>query len=40
MIKAKMQNTLICLELDANAKLGEEIMAKDPHKGTPNGYYC
>ena len=27
-IKAKMQNTLICLELDANAKLEEEIIAK------------
>ena len=36
-IKAKMQNTMICLELDANAKLGEEIIINDPHKRTANG---
>ena len=36
-IKAKMQNTMICLELDANAKLGNEIIENDPHEITPNG---
>ena len=36
-IKAKLQNTMICLEFDANAKLGPEIIANDPHDLTPNG---
>ena len=36
-VKAKMKNTMICLELDANAKLGNEIIEKDPHEITPNG---
>ena len=36
-IKAKMQNSMICLELDANAKLGGEIIFNDPHKRSPNG---
>ena len=36
-IKAKLQNTMICLEFDANAKLGSEIIANDPNEITPNG---
>ena len=32
-----MQGSLICIELDANAKLGRVIIKGDPHKRSPNG---
>ena len=32
-----MLDTLICLELDANAKLGSDLVPGDPHETSPNG---
>ena len=36
-IKAKLQGALICIELDANAKLGPDVVENDPHAISPNG---
>ena len=36
-IKAKLQGALICIELDANAKLGPDIIENDPHEKSSNG---
>ena len=36
-IKAKLQGALVCIELDANAKLGHNIIANDPHEKSSNG---
>ena len=36
-INAKMFNSLICIEMDANAKLGPEIIRSDPHPRSANG---
>ena len=34
---AKLFNCLFCLEMDANAKVGSEIIKNDPHKMSGNG---
>ena len=34
---AKLAGALICLELDANSKLGPEIIPGDPHPQSKNG---
>ena len=36
-IKAKLNGSMICIELDANAKLGGDIIRNDPHKRSANG---
>ena len=36
-IKAKLIGALVCIELDANAKLGHEIVQNDPHEKSANG---
>ena len=36
-IKAKLIGALVCIELDANAKLGHEIVQDDPHEKSANG---
>ena len=36
---AKFFNCLICIELDANAKVGYDIIKKDPNKMSANGEY-
>ena len=36
-IKAKLNGSMICIELDANAKLGGDIIKDDPHKRSANG---
>ena len=36
-IKAKLQGALICIELDANAKLGPDVIENDPHDISSNG---
>ena len=36
-IKAKLQGSKICIEMNANAKLGGEIIKNDPHTLSPNG---
>ena len=36
-IKAKLIGALVCIELDANAKLGQEIVENDPHEKSANG---
>ena len=36
-IKATEENCLILIELDANAKLGSEVIKGDPHKMSSNG---
>ena len=36
-INAKMFNNLICIEMDANAKLGPDIIRYDPHPRSGNG---
>ena len=37
MIYAKMFGNLICIEMDANAKLGPEFIALDPNPRSGNG---
>ena len=36
-VRAKVANKSIILQLDANSKLGKEIVPDDPHEQTPNG---
>ena len=36
-IKAKLSGALVCIELDANAKLGFDIIENDPHEVSANG---
>ena len=36
-VSAKEENCLLVIELDANAKLGKEIIRNDPHSATENG---
>ena len=36
-INAKLQGALICIQLDANAKLGSDIIKGDPHQRSSNG---
>ena len=36
-INAKMFDNLICIEMDANAKIGPELIAADPNPRSPNG---
>ena len=36
---AKLADSLVCLELDANAKLGSSIIANDPHEMLKNGEF-
>ena len=35
--RAKMAGTLICMEMDSNAKLGPDIIPDDPHPQSANG---
>ena len=37
--KAKLSGSLICLELDANSKLGPQLIPGDPHQQSRNGKY-
>ena len=37
--RAKVAGTLICLELDANSKLGPDIVPGDPHPQSRNGKF-
>ena len=42
-VNAKLFDNLICIEMDANAKLGKECIAKDPHPRSSSGellYEC
>ena len=34
---AKLAGTLVCLELDANSKLGKDLIQGDPHSQSKNG---
>ena len=36
-VNAKMFNNLICIEMDANAKLGKDCIKSDPHPRSSNG---
>ena len=36
-IKAKLNGAMVCIELDANAKLGHDIIENDPHEKSANG---
>ena len=36
-VNAKMFNNLICIEMDANAKLGKEVIKSDPNPRSSNG---
>ena len=36
-LKAKLIGALVCIELDANAKLGYDVIENDPHKISANG---
>jgi hypothetical protein len=36
-VSAKSENCMILIEMDANAKLGNEIITQDPHKMSDNG---
>ena len=36
-LKAKLIGALVCIELDANAKLGYDVIENDPHKTSANG---
>ena len=36
-IKAVLHGCMICIELDANAKLGPDVIKKDPNEKSMNG---
>ena len=36
-VKAKDENCMVIVELDASAKVGNEIIKEDPHEVTGNG---
>ena len=36
-IKAKLSGAMVCIELDANAKLGHDVIENDPHDKSANG---
>ena len=36
-IKAKLNGAFVCIELDANAKLGHDVIKNDPHERSVNG---
>ena len=36
-VKAEMENKSVIIQMDANSKLGPEIIKNDPHAQTPNG---
>ena len=35
--KSKLSGSLVCIEMDANAKLGPKFISKDPHPQSKNG---
>ena len=36
-VKAELDNMVVLIEMDANSKLGPELIKNDPHSQTPNG---